>query len=88
MKNKLADLNNHLFTQLERLCEEDLTKEKLEQEVARSKAIVDVSDQIVSGANLQLRAAKVIAEHGVHMRRYLPAIGVNSLKTIEGDKAK
>lgn len=33
MKNKLVDLNNHLFAQLERLGDEDLSAEQLEQEV-------------------------------------------------------
>jgi len=94
MKNKLADLNNHLFMQLERLSDEDLTKDKLEHEVARSKAIVDVSDQIVSGADLQLKGARLVADHGAHMLRYLPSSTVNSvrtgepLKAIEGEKEK
>lgn len=43
MKNKLIDLNNHLFAQLERLSDEDLTKEQIEQEVRRTEAVVSVS---------------------------------------------
>lgn len=52
MKNKLIDLNNHLFAQLERLSEEDLTKEQIEQEVKRTEAVVSVSQQIVQNADL------------------------------------
>lgn len=74
MKNKLSDLNNHLFAQLERLSEEDLTAEQLEQEVARTDAIVGVSDTIVRNADLQLKAAKLYAEHGAHIAPRLPAI--------------
>lgn len=35
MKNKLSDLNNHLFAQIERLGDEDLTAEQIGQEVER-----------------------------------------------------
>lgn len=38
-KNKLSDLNDHLFMTLERLGEEDLSNEELEKEIERSKAI-------------------------------------------------
>ncbi|MNL58487.1 hypothetical protein D3C87_1821280 [compost metagenome] len=64
MKNKLSDLNNHLFAQLERLGEEDLTADQIAKEVNRSKAIIGVAAQIVSAQNLNLRAVGLIAEHG------------------------
>lgn len=56
MKNKLTDLNNHLFAQLERLGDESLDSEKLKDEIARSKAITAVSSQIVNNARLALDA--------------------------------
>ena len=64
MKNKLADLNNHLFAQLERLSEEGLSVEQIDVEVKRTDAIVDVAEQIVRNADLQLKAATIIANHG------------------------
>ena len=57
MKNKLSDLNDHLFAQLERLSEEDLTGEKLEQEIKRGEAVAAVADQIVRSASPEGRAA-------------------------------
>lgn len=75
MKNKLADLNNHLFAQLERLGEEGLTAEQIEQEARRGEAIVAVADQIVRNADLQLKAATLIANHGDHFKPMLPMIG-------------
>lgn len=75
MKNKLSDLNNHLFAQLERLSQEDLTVEQIEQEVKRTDAIVSVSDQLVKNADLQLKAAKLFADHGQAVLPHLPMIG-------------
>lgn len=74
MKNKLVDLNNHLFAQLERLSEEEMTAEQIEQEVKRTAAIVDVSEQIVRNADLALKAVKLVADHGDRFKPMLPMI--------------
>lgn len=75
MKNKLSDLNNHLFAQLERLSDEDLSPEDLEREVKRADAIVNVSDQVLSTADTSLKAAKLFAEHGQGIAPLLPQVG-------------
>ncbi|MCM1564905.1 MAG: hypothetical protein NC238_02915 [Dehalobacter sp.] len=62
MKNKLTDLNNHLFAQLERLGEESLTGDKLLEEIGRAKAVTNVAQQIVNNGNLALNAIKVKEE--------------------------
>jgi len=56
MQNTLGDLNNHLFAQLERLGEEELKGDKLNEEINRAKAISDVAGQIISNASLVLKA--------------------------------
>lgn len=58
MKNTLVDLNNHLFAELERLSDEDLTGEELEAEISRSKALTGVSSQIIQNGKLLLDAIK------------------------------
>ena len=73
-KNKLQDLNDHLFAQLERLSEEGLSAEQIEQEVSRTDAIVSVSEQIVRNADLQLKAVHVLATHGDRFKSQLPMI--------------
>lgn len=62
-KNKLSDLNNHLFMTLERLGEEDLSNEELEKEIERSKAISTVAGKIIDNARLVLDAQKTAAEY-------------------------
>ena len=56
MKNKLVDLNNHLFTQLEKLNDDDLVGDKLQEEVSRTKAMTNVAKEIVSNGKLMLDA--------------------------------
>lgn len=60
MKNSLSDLNNHLFAQLERLGDEELTQEALEKEINRGKAMTQVSQQILDNARVQLKAHEIL----------------------------
>jgi len=62
MKNKLIDLNNHLFAQLEKIGDDDLTGEALDTEMQRSKAISGLAAQIIGNAKLALDAHKAINE--------------------------
>ena len=59
MKNTLQDLNNHLFAQLERLTDEDLTDEQLEHEIKRSKCVVSVAHTIVDNTRVQVDIYKI-----------------------------
>lgn len=73
MKNKLSDLNDHLFAQIERLSDETMTPEQIDRETKRGKAIAAVADQIVKNAVLQVQAAKLISEKGA-IRPLLPSV--------------
>lgn len=59
MRNTLGDLNNHLFAQLEKLGEDDLTGNELVEELERTKAIMSVANQIISNGSLVLKATTV-----------------------------
>ena len=56
MKNKLIDLNNHLFAEMERLSDEDLKGDELQEEICRAKSVSNVAAQIINNANLALKA--------------------------------
>lgn len=73
MKNKLADLNNYLFEELERLNDdEELQDEnKLKRELERSKAITGVSQQIISNANVVLKAKIHCDQFGDDLEEFL-----------------
>lgn len=88
MKNKLTDLNDHLFAQLERLGDEDLTPEKIDQEATRGAAIVAVADQIIRNASLKIQAAKILSDYGIDPTPQLPGHTARpqQLRTIEGKK--
>ena len=61
-KNKLTDLNNILFEQLERLNDESLKGEALQEEIARANSVTRISQNIISNANTILRAAEFADE--------------------------
>ena len=64
MKNTLSDLNNHLFMQLERLGDEDLKGDALQEEINRAKAVSDIATTIISNGSLVLKAKTFLHEYG------------------------
>jgi hypothetical protein len=57
-KNTMNDLNDHLFMALERLNDENLSGEELQQEIERSKAISEVGKTVIDNAKTVLSAMK------------------------------
>lgn len=63
MKNTLLDLNNHLFEQLERLNDENLSEEQIELELKRAEGMTKVAAQIIQNGELAYKTM-------VHMDNY------------------
>lgn len=84
MKNRLTDLNDILFAQLERLTDDDLSPEQIGQELQRTQSVVQIADRIVDTARLHLDAVKlVIGNGGDAARALLP--GTMALPAASGE---
>ena len=56
MENKLTDLNNILFEQIECLNDNDLHGDALKQQIKKSQAIESIAGMIIANANTVLKA--------------------------------
>ena len=56
MKNRLSDLHNHLFMQLERLNDENIQGDNLVAEIERARAVSAIASQIIANGSLVLKA--------------------------------
>ena len=55
-RNKLSDLQNLLFAELERLDDEELTDEEVQKETRRASAVKGVAEEIIKVNQLVLEA--------------------------------
>ena len=56
---KLSDLNEYLFLELERLNDASLSGEKLATEIERARAVAIVASQVISNANVAVKAQMI-----------------------------
>ncbi len=72
MNNTLGDLNNHLFAQLEKLGDDDLSDEKLDEEIRRADAMMKIGKQIVEVGELQFKVMQHMDEYRYDQNREMP----------------
>lgn len=68
MENKLTDLNNILFEQIERLNDDDLQGDALKQQIKKSQTIESIAGMIIANANTVLKAEKLKMEYAMDDR--------------------
>ena len=79
-RNKLTDMHNILMEQLERLNDDDLTDEELQAEIKRSRAMADISAQIVDNARVNIEAAQFQADYNRETPVLPKMLGIESKK--------
>lgn len=84
MSNTLSELNNHLFETLNRLNSKDISGDELKTEMARANAVSALAAQIISNANLALKASNM-KQNGTSMPsmievRKIPNYGANKIE--------
>ena len=62
MKNKISDLRNTLFEMIERLNDDDLSGEELNEQLKKAKIITGLAHEITESANCELKAVKTFNE--------------------------
>jgi hypothetical protein len=78
-RNKIADLNDHLFAQLERLNDEEITDENLEKEIGKAKAISGIASQIINANRLTLEAVKLVSRGDIGKTEIPDNFGVKAI---------
>lgn len=72
-RNSLADLNNHLFEQLERMNDTSLSEDEFQKEANRTKVMVDISKSIIDNGRLMLDVMK-FNDDKLDMNQTTPAL--------------
>lgn len=70
MKNTLIDLNNHLFEQIERLNDEDLSEDQLDRELKRAEGMTKIAAQIIQNGELAYKTMRHMDEYGYGLDRH------------------
>lgn len=71
-RNNLAELNDILFAELDRLNDNEVRGEELKEEIDRAKGMINVARTIISNADLVLKAR--VAESNGDVYKELPGM--------------
>lgn len=81
-RNKITDLNDHLFAQLERLNDETMKADEMEIEFQKAKAISGVAAQIIKANKLTLDAMRILKDGSIGPNDMPDTFGLKQLKPV------
>lgn len=86
MKNKLTDLNDYLFEQLERINDDSISPEELDREIKKAQSITSIAETIIKNGELRYKAVAKALEYGAMDKTQMTfLLGVND-KAVQGEK--
>lgn len=65
MQTRLTEMNYLLFEQIKKVASGDISKEELELEVKKSKAITEVANSMIKNGQLQFQTLKMASDMGI-----------------------
>lgn len=77
MNNKISDLNNILFEQMERINDDSLTEEELNIAIKKADAINSIAKTVVDNARNVIQAQKMLAECDGYRKVDMTFLGVS-----------
>ena len=76
-KNTLADLNNYLFEQIERLNDDTLDADGLDRELKKADAVIGISEKILQTGELAFKTWKHMDDFGYGNVKTVPKMLAN-----------
>lgn len=90
MQNKLDDLVNHLFSQIERFNDDEFCHDEkaFENELKKAHAVAEISGRILEVNRLQLEAVKFAVTYNVSGQELPENLGIKTKRLchVEADK--
>ena len=86
MKNKLGDLNEHLYKALERVNEENLSAEDVSKAIEQGKAVQGLSNSILSLGRLVMDGMQMQHEQGGDLPDILSISAPKPLRAVKRAK--
>lgn len=78
MKNKISDLNDILFEQMERINDDSLTEEELDTAIKKAEAINGIAKTIIDNARTVITAQKMLSEYDGYKKVDMTFLGVTN----------
>jgi hypothetical protein len=78
VRNKIIDLNNHLFAQLERLNDETLSTEQMNQECEKAKQMSNIAKNIVENNKVAVTMLQLLDKQGYDISSNTRQLGIET----------